>query len=937
MADSSFSPTPADLDAMTRAVVGEAQSEPDDGQAGVAHVILNRLAAGNYGDSPTEIVMAGSNTPRPQFEPTGNRSSAFYTTSPQTPAYKHAAAIVQGVLSGDIPDPTNGATNFYAPVAQQAMGRAAPSWASGQKPTAVIGGHIFFAPNGPANGSSLLAPKPNNDGPDGNLGGTGLPALAYADGPPAAAPPAAPSQGQPMPQASDANAAFAKEWGIDPSVMPKSAPAAPAAAPGVSFAPAASAPVAAPSSADANAAFAKEWGIDPSVMPGAAAPAPVAQAAPAVSSTPIGVNDAVRAVGTGVPIIGGLLNKADAALNATVAPVANSLFAPPDQLQGATWGDRYNNALMQQQRMDASFASQHPVANTALNVAGSVAGTAPAMMAAPGAFGISGAPVLGRMIMGGGTNALIGGADAAARGNSIAGGAELGFLTGAAGPIAGKAIGSTVGALANRLMTPNADGMGGAATRYLVNALRADTPDAVQANLMRLGPEASLADAGPSMLGVAQGAALQPGAGKTALTNMLDTRYGGATGRLGTDLDHLLGPAEDPQQVTNSILAQRGATDAANYGAVHGQNVPVDTSDVVNLIDSHLGTPTNPIATGAQATALRNLRGSLVARDAVPATDTTAAQPPAYFTGSQYLHNIRQEIDGLMDGSAPGLGVQQGSISRANGSLGAVRGALDDALKSQVPGMAQADAASAALAARADAVRQGTNMLMSGKTGITPTSFADNMANMTPGEQIALNKGARGEIDRLVGTQANDPAALRRALQGEGGWNTNKLATAFGAEPTQGLVDAVDREGTFANTRNDVLKGPQTAARLVAEKGMADADTPNVNMLGTTATGAALQAGRNFIVNPLLRAVSGANRGPMREELGQAMSLQGDPRDMLINQLMGALGRSNGAGALASVMDRGVTAGTNLLMTQGGKRMYPGAFAVQDGLPAGSP
>ncbi len=98
MADSSSSPTPADLDARTRAVVGEAQSEPDDGQAGVAHVILNRLAAANYGDSPTAIVMAGSNTPSPQFEPTGNRSSAFYTTSPQTPAYKQGGQDHQGHL-----------------------------------------------------------------------------------------------------------------------------------------------------------------------------------------------------------------------------------------------------------------------------------------------------------------------------------------------------------------------------------------------------------------------------------------------------------------------------------------------------------------------------------------------------------------------------------------------------------------------------------------------------------------------------------------------------------------------------------------------------------------------------------------------------------------------------------------------------------------------
>ena len=42
---------------------------------------------------------------------------------------------------------------------------------------------------------------------------------------------------------------------------------------------------------------------------------------------------ASRAFATGVPVIGGLLNRADAATNATLAPVLNGLFSPDQQLQ----------------------------------------------------------------------------------------------------------------------------------------------------------------------------------------------------------------------------------------------------------------------------------------------------------------------------------------------------------------------------------------------------------------------------------------------------------------------------------------------------------------------------------------------------------------------------------------------------------------------------
>lgn len=126
-----------------RTVLGEAANEPDEGMAGVAAVIRNRVTAGRYGGSDIpRVVMAPA-----QFEPWGTQAGRdrMMSYSPDSDAYKRAAAAVDRVF-GEGADPTNGATHFYSPTAQAALGRGAPSWAQGEGQP--IGRHTFFAPEG---------------------------------------------------------------------------------------------------------------------------------------------------------------------------------------------------------------------------------------------------------------------------------------------------------------------------------------------------------------------------------------------------------------------------------------------------------------------------------------------------------------------------------------------------------------------------------------------------------------------------------------------------------------------------------------------------------------------------------------------------------------------------------------------------------------------
>lgn len=137
-----------DRDALIRTVIGEAQAEPPEGQAAVAAVILNR--ARQRGMTPSQVVLETN-----QFEPWGNPKTASRLAgiSPNDPLYQSAAAQVDRALSGY--DPTGGADHFYAPVAQQALGRNAPSWAVGE-PT-VIGGHNFYSLGGSTEDARMAA------------------------------------------------------------------------------------------------------------------------------------------------------------------------------------------------------------------------------------------------------------------------------------------------------------------------------------------------------------------------------------------------------------------------------------------------------------------------------------------------------------------------------------------------------------------------------------------------------------------------------------------------------------------------------------------------------------------------------------------------------------------------------------------------------------
>lgn len=190
---------PKHRDLLIRTVFGEAANQPPEGQAAVAAVIKNRMAAGRYGGTDVPGVVLAKN----QFEPWGNpeAKAGMMGLSTQDPRYQKIGAIVDQVMAGQTPDPTGGATHFFAPKAQAALGRNVPAWAQG--PGQPIGDHTFFAPEGrvgaPGGAGSAMA----FSGAPAPAGGAALPPAITAGAQPQGAPQApqaAPQAGAPQAQ-----------------------------------------------------------------------------------------------------------------------------------------------------------------------------------------------------------------------------------------------------------------------------------------------------------------------------------------------------------------------------------------------------------------------------------------------------------------------------------------------------------------------------------------------------------------------------------------------------------------------------------------------------------------------------------------------------------------------------------------------------------------
>lgn len=659
--------------------------------------------------------------------------------------------------------------------------------------------------------------------------------------------------------------------------------------------------------------MANPWDNDPVVSePAPVQYVPVAPwdndpVAAAAQDGSLSVENAMRSVARGVPIVGGALNRINAATNATLAPLFDPLL--PDSFQkldGGTWDERYDQALAIQDGKDQAFHEEHPYVDTGLNIAGGVAGTIPAVMAAPAAFGAGGGGLLLRSGISAATGAGIGGTDAAVRSDGdlrdTAMGAAAGFGMGLIGPAVGKAVGAGARAVMDKYRNWNAAKIANInpnAFTFLRRALTDDGLDAaaVQQRMGDMGRDAMLADLGPNLQKQAGAIAATPGRGQEIVRSALGDRSTGANPRINATIDDSFGPARVPSALDAEAASNQLALSPA-YRDAFAQARPYDVGPIASDLERQIN-----VLRGDPQRALQRVRGMLNIHN----SNVLDTNPVTMF-------NTRQAIDGMLKTEAD---------PKVIAALTDARQMIDDGLTRAVPQIKEVDASFAELARQREAVSRGQQVLDSGRTAPRPQELAQEVQEgaLPQGMQVGpsavplrLSQGARAEIERIVGTNANDIVAMNRLIKGEGDWNRSRLATLFGPEKADKVFKVLENERIFADTANTVTRNSESAARIAAQNELGGAGGGGFGLKESFKAGGVRGAARSLAmdkVEDIAKALLPDGSSAARESLATTLV---DRQQDNLDKIIRALRASENIGRTPALIDPVVKA---LLLTGG--------------------
>ena len=322
-------------------------------------------------------------------------------------------------------------------------------------------------------------------------------------------------------------------------------------------------------------------------------------------------------------------------------------------------------------------------------------------------------------------------------------------------------------------------------------------PEDVGGRVSALGPGAVAADIAPSMQTLAMGAAARPSAGQSQFFELLKGRATGARDRIQTQVNDILGPSVSRGQQTAHVADLKSSTSPL-YVDSFSQSAPVDVSGIAATIDGML-----PNLAGTVRSRLRSVR-SMIAPDG-KLTDNP-----------ELLFSVRNEIDDMID--SPNVG-------RAVSQLQQIRDMVDGELAAKVPGIKDADAMWQELSRQSKEFDAGRALFGQGREAMDPRDTIERLiTGVEPqgtligpsGGAFALSQGARNEIDRLIGTGTANRTKLAQAIRGDGTWNRENLALAFGDEKADAIIRIFDSEATMFNTENMVMGNSITGLRQAA-------------------------------------------------------------------------------------------------------------------------
>lgn len=432
-------------------------------------------------------------------------------------------------------------------------------------------------------------------------------------------------------------------------------------------------------------------------------------------------------------------------------------------------------------------------------------------------------------------------------------GTGIGMVAPTLGRLAGGLVGGAVRWAKGGAGTP--------AQRIVTEAITSDA--AVPAAVNQLGPEGILADIGPNTQQLAAVVAATPGPGQQLVRNTLKTRAAGAGARVEGDINAAMPSANIPRTM-EALDSARKLAAAPLYRAAYA--TPINGASQV--FQDILATP----------------GGTQAWRSAVRLAANEGTQLDRNFLTVQAVDYIKRALD---DQISVARRAGQSQLVRA---LEGQRVALLAEVDTQVPVFAQARAAYAGPSAMMQAMEEGQTVFSS---TISPDQLRIVMSRMSQSERDAYTLGARQQVSQIMGSARNDAAAAIRELA-EKGWNKEKLTILLGRKEAAQVIQAMERERTFAGTAYTATGSAETARRLLGES-MTNQSSKAGNAFGAGTMGllafqaggpiGLLGAGGVALLTKFVRQANSGQFSQLAGQVGQILSAQGPQRQQLVNAL----------------------------------------------------
>jgi hypothetical protein len=572
-----------------------------------------------------------------------------------------------------------------------------------------------------------------------------------------------------------------------------------------------------------------------------------------------GIGDRVRGVARGVPFIGEYLDEA-------TAGAANPLNAKTREMR-----------LDYERARDRTFDEANPYQSLAGKVTGGIAGTLAALP-------VAGAVTGGNLLLGAGAKSVPG---------AIGRGITAGTLQGAAGgygradetqnanemAMRDAAIGAAFGGAIPAALSAGKAGFDAVASRVAPSDALSSVPrrarnfftsqfgdPATVAGLRdqmdNIGPNAVLADVSPEMQMIARGAAARPGS-RADIVKALTERDAGKNTRIGSAMNETLGEVVEPSVIRGQI-GKAAEELSPEYTAALANAKAVDTGPLAASLDAQI------------VNARGNVRSALSSvRDMLNVYGTRELDPnPAS------LLETRKAIDGQINA----LKGPNGDTA-ALGALEKARREVDGLLRVAVPGIKTVDAKRAALYRQEEALDDAPSLFQSGQTAARPADVAARVGKASADEALRISQGARAELDRIVGTNANDVSALRNFLKGEGDWNRQKLASIFGDDKASAILKVLDNETKMEGTFRAVVGGSPTAPTQGFREFIDEAGKGVTVPAEASAVGLGIRGAKR-----LVEVLTGSNNAAKAEkfagDLGRLSVAGGDEAKAIIEAVM---------------------------------------------------